>query len=342
MPENITIDDIADAANVSTATVSRILNNKPDVSEATRARVLAIIRELGYTPHVSARSLAAGKGHMIAMLYPFHDPEFSQPELGFFTSAALMARERGFFVNLITDLFDENGLLNASRSAQMDGIILTQVHMQDWRVNLLRESGHPFVMIGRDENNEGLNFVDLDSEASILLAFRYLVELGHRHIGFINFPLEPRLDRCGQYGPSVRSEQGFERARREYPIVSVVTHAQPSIEALYQGTVELVHALPSLTAIVTRHAAAAVGILRALHDLGKQVPGDCSVIGIMPDAVADLLTPPLTTIHFPAIKLGREAARILIHQLESKRPLPAEQILIAPELMERGSTQRLN
>jgi DNA-binding LacI/PurR family transcriptional regulator len=337
MTRSITISDVARAANVSVTTVSRILNDKPDVAENTRQRVLQVIDQLGYAPHAQAQSLAAGKGRMIAVMYPPGDTEFSQPELGFFTSAAQAAREHGFFVNLITDLFTESGLLNVYRGAQMDGVILTQIHMEDWRVDLLRNHNYPFVMIGRSAANEGLSYIDLDSEEAIFLAFQHLVELGHRQIAFINFPTATRTNGSHDYGPTVRSRNGFERACQEYGLESLYRIADPSFDALYSVTTDLVAERPGLTAIVTRHGAPVVGTFRALRDLDKRIPDDFSVVGVVTDYLANVLIPSLTAINFPAHELGYQAAQILIGQLTTRLREP-NQILLNPELVVREST----
>lgn len=340
MPNQYTIEDVARAASVSVSTVSRILNNKPDVAEATRQRVLRLIDELGYEPHAQARSLAAGKGRMIAILFPPDDGEVSQPELGFFTSAARAARKVGFHINLITDLFTENGLLNVYRTGQMDGIILTQIHMHDWRVEVLRENNYPFVMIGRCADSEGLSFVDIDSEAAILAAYEHLVELGHRKIGFINYRNVAPLNGAEDYGPTVRSLQGFQRACLEYELEPHYRDSDPSIADLHRATMELLDDLPELTAVVSRHGPATVGTIRALHARGRHVPDDCSVVGVIIDSLAEVITPPLTAVSFPAEEMGYEAARILIERLTGQSLHP-EQILIKPHIVARESASRV-
>jgi DNA-binding LacI/PurR family transcriptional regulator len=337
MPNHFTIEDIARAANVSVSTVSRILNNKPDVAESTRQRVLQVIDEVGYEPHAQARSLAAGKGRMIAILFPPGDGQVSQPELGFFTSAAQAARKSGFHINLITDLFTENGLLNVYRTGQMDGIILTQIHMHDWRVQLLRENNYPFVMIGRCADNEGLSFVDIDSEEAILVAYEHLIELGHRRIGFINYRNVAPLNGAEDYGPTIRSLHGFQRACQRYQLEPYHRDADPTIADLYRATMELLDEQPGLTAVVSRHGPATVGAIRALRDRGRQVPGDCSVVGVTIDSLAEIITPPLTAISFPAEEMGYLAARVLIEQLTGTSLQP-EQILLKPNIIVREST----
>ncbi|MBK8021797.1 MAG: LacI family DNA-binding transcriptional regulator [Chloroflexi bacterium] len=182
-----TIADVAKRAGVSISTVSRILNGKQDVAAATRERVKQVIDELGYTPHAQARSLRAGKTHSIAMVFPQKNPAttpFNPLDLEFMVGSATAAGERSFFFNLVTAHLNKRALLEMVRSAQVDGAILMQIHVQDWRVELLREKGFPFVMIGHAAENTGISFVDLDFEMAAQVAFEHLIGLGHRQIAF--------------------------------------------------------------------------------------------------------------------------------------------------------------
>src|SRR5215213_8702738 len=182
-----TIADVAKAAGVSVPTVSRILNNKEYVAEETRQRVHEAIRTLGYAPHSQARRLRGGASMTLALHHPIESPhELSTViETSYFTGAAEAASEKEYFINFLVSQLTSDSLLNMYRSSQVDGIILLQVRLDDWRINLLRENNYPFVMIGRCADLEDLSFIDLDFETTMLSAFEYLVELGHREIGLL-------------------------------------------------------------------------------------------------------------------------------------------------------------
>ncbi|MCC6456643.1 MAG: LacI family DNA-binding transcriptional regulator, partial [Caldilineaceae bacterium] len=124
MNKNTTITDVARIAGVSITTVSRILNNKPDVAPETRRRVLDAIAQLDYTPHAQAKNLAAGKSRSLAVHYPSDSMGFSELEFEFFVGASTVATKRGFLFNLFTNVMSENTLLNLYRSNQIDGMIL--------------------------------------------------------------------------------------------------------------------------------------------------------------------------------------------------------------------------
>ncbi len=329
-----TIVDVARAAGISVSTVSRILNNKPDVAESTRRRVLQVIEELGYTPDARAQGLAAGKSRTIGLLYPIENLGLTNLELDFFVGAATAAGEADFFFNLITQPVTRNRLLNLYRSAQIDGVILMQINVQDWRVDLLREHGYPFVMIGHCADNTGLSYIDLDFESAIIKAFEHLLELGHSEIAFLAHP--PVWHEQG-FGPAVRSLLGFRRACETYGLNAPYRKVNLKVQSAYRATLELLDAHPDLTAFVAVDGGTAMGTLRALQQSGRRVPDDISVLAVTTEKVAQLITPPLTNIDFPTGTMGQRAAEMLIKKLRGESTAP-EQIVLEARLIIREST----
>ncbi len=333
----ITIDDVARESGVSVSTVSRILNNKPDVSETTRRRVQAVIEKLGYVPNLQAQGLAAGRSRMISLLFPMEHAQFTQLELDFFVGAAAAAGKRGYFLNLYTEPMDDAGLLNLYRSGQIDGTILMQIRIDDWRPALLREYRHAFVMIGRCDDNQDFSFIDLDFEAGIALAAAHLIELGRQQIGFIARPPEMR---AAKLGPAVRMLDGYLKTCRQRELVALYREADMSVEAVYSAANSLLDEQPDLNALITVSGSAAVGAIRAVNERGRRVPEDVSIVSLASNRIATLITPPLTAINFPTDKMGYEAARMLINALEHPER-KTEQILLAPKLIIRESSAPL-
>ena len=206
----MTIVDIAKASGVSTATISRILNNKPDVAEETRRRVLQLIEDQGFTPQLAWQQLRSGKSHFIALHYP---QDFNPPSQSIITSAAMSCEDAGYSLNLIVNSLNDNELLSIFRSGQADGIILMEILTHDRRVQLLQEHNLPFVMIGRCADNTGLSYVDIDIEKGVADAIQYLTALGHRQIGFITSA--PVL-REKEYGYATWALQGYEKACQQF------------------------------------------------------------------------------------------------------------------------------
>lgn len=327
----LTIVDIAKASGVSITTVSRILNNKPEVAQETRQRVLQSIEEYGFTPQVAWQQLRSGKSHLIALHYP---QNFNPPEQNIITSAAMSCEDAGYSLNLIVSSLSDNELLSIFRSGQADGIILMEILTHDRRVKLLQEHDLPFVMIGRCANNTNLSYVDIDIGKGVAEAIQYLHALGHREIGFILFaPVVQEKE----YGYATWALQGYEKTCQQFGL----PHLWRTVDLKNEDTESVLsHMLadhPNITAIVIPQEIGVPGILKAIRVKGLRVPEDLSIIGMFNDRMSELLTPPLSTISFPAHDLGYLATRILIEQMAGEMASP-HQLLLRPELIIRRST----
>ncbi|MEL7233662.1 MAG: LacI family DNA-binding transcriptional regulator, partial [Chloroflexota bacterium] len=287
MPNSkVKIDDVARAAKVSVSTVSRILNNRPDVAEKTRARVLRVIDELGYAPNTQAQSLAAGQARTIALLFPMPHARSTQLELDFFVSASHAASSQGYNFNLLVNEITPESLLNLYSKAQVAGVILMQIALSDWRVDLLQKNNLPFVMIGRCADNTGLSYVDYDFEGGIRTAFDYLIAQGHENIGFLTRPHESYERGLGS---AVRLKDGYTAVCDAMQLASIYREAETQMDAVYHATDDMLTAHPDLSAIVTVNGMTAPAVIRAARTHGKQVPGDLSVVAIGTNSIAEII-----------------------------------------------------
>ncbi|NJN43707.1 MAG: LacI family transcriptional regulator [Anaerolineae bacterium] len=333
----VTIFDVAQAAGVSVSTVSRILNEKPDVSEKTRQHVLNIINELGFVPHAQARRLATRESQTIALLDPINrkgERAIDQLHLDFMIGAATAAGEQNYFFNVIATPITERNLLDLYRQVHVDGVILMEIYQDDWRVNLLRDKNHPFVMIGRCADNTGLSFIELDIEASTHLAVEHLVALGHQKIGFITYPT-PMREKL--YGPAMRSWSGYHAALEKHNLTPYVREINFTIPEMAEATSSLLDEESGLTAIFSLTDAPINGALSVLKERGYSLPQEFSIVGLAIDRIAEIMAPKLTAIRFPSYQMGYQAASMLIEKLQND-PLKEEQILLVPELIERETT----
>lgn len=336
-PKVVTIVDVASAARVSVSTVSRILNGKPDVAADTRAHVLDVIRELGFQPHAQARRLAGGKGRTLAVLYPLDRPDedpINQLQLDFALGAAAAAGEANYFCNLLTTALTRESLLNLYRGAHIDGLVLMEVHHGDWRVDLLRDEGLPFTMIGRSGDERGADFVDLDVRAAVERMFDHLVELGHRHVGFLTYARHLR-DRG--LGPALEAWSGYERSLERHDLAPNAREVAFTVAEMTEAAHRLIDDDGRLSAIVSLTDASTGAVVQALSERGLAVPADVSVIGLATDRMAEVLVPPLTAIRFPAYDMGYRAATALIRRL-GRSDGPVEHSLLPPELVVRSTT----
>ena len=334
MKKNATIRDVARTANVSVATVSRILNNKPDVSEETRQKVLAVINELDYARSMQWKQITSGKTRVITLHYPYKLAISNQVSLHFITGVTTACEEHGYSLHLVTQSLDENSLLDFYRTNQSDGVILMEIRMDDWRVKLLRQQNLPFVMIGRCENNDGVNFVDFDFESAVTVAVDHLIDLGHQNIAFISIITDSEQN---HYGPSVRALEGYEKVCTRYNIPRHYCEAENGFENVKLATLNLMRRHPEITAVFTIFDTAVAGIYSAIQSLGLSIPNDFSFVGLGDEHGTELTSPSLTVLHFPASSMGYDAATILINELE-KATKSVKQILVSPKLIIRSST----
>jgi DNA-binding LacI/PurR family transcriptional regulator len=329
--KKMTIVDIAKASGVSTATVSRILNNKPDVADETRQRVLQLMDEQRFTPQLAWQQLRSGKSHFIALHYP---QDFNPPEQNIITSAAMSCEDAGYSLNLIVNSLNDNELLSIFRSGQADGIILMEILTHDRRVQLLQEHNLPFVMIGRCADNTGLSYVDIDIEKGVADAIQYLHALGHREIGFIT--LAPVLQEK-EYGYATWALHGYQKACQQFGLPILWRTVNLKDDNTASVVLNLLKDHPGMTAIVVPQEIGVPGILKAVQLKGLHVPEELSIIGLFNDLMSELITPPLSTISFPAHDMGYQAARILIGHMTGELAGP-QQVLLRPELNIRQST----
>jgi DNA-binding LacI/PurR family transcriptional regulator len=321
-----TMADIAERAGVALSTVSYVLSGKRSVSEETKQRVYRAIADLDYQPHALARGLASKRTRTIGLLFPALAKGHSEMRLEFVARAAEVAAEHGYAFLLWTAPDDDLEILQLTQQGRVDGLILMEIKLHDSRVEMLRARNYPFTMIGHCENNEGISFVDLDFEHAIATAVAHLAGQGHRRITLFNY--SAALHEAG-YGPSVRSLKGFEQALAVHGIEGIVVTSEPSFQGGYDITQALLAQHPELSAAIVTQETALAGMMRALHDAGLGIPDDFSLVTLLSARQAEIMTPALTAIDFPAAEMGRIGAEMLIGQLEGHVDRPIQRLLRA-------------
>ena len=204
--KRITIADVAKRAGVSISTVSYALSSKRPIEEETRQKIHQAIRDLGYHPNQSAKRLASkDKTRNIGFVLPLQGSEMTGLEIKFISGAAKAINEADYTFILLahTDRNPEN-LLRFARNGVVDGFILMEVLLRDDRVELLKQEGFPFVMVGRIENSTGLNYIDMDINSAIEICCQTFFDRGHRSIAYLHMDDD-------QFGLVVRSNSGISR-----------------------------------------------------------------------------------------------------------------------------------
>jgi DNA-binding LacI/PurR family transcriptional regulator len=328
----VTIRDVANHAGVSHQTVSRVINESERVSPETRARVEAAIDELGYRPNAMARSMARGRSGVLACISPnltdytfasmIEGAEQEARKLGYFLLSASAPDEETFAA-----LVDE--LVTSRRS---EGMIIFNPY-QDGRFHHL-PSKHPLVFAGARPRSEATTSVALDDESVARLATQHLINLGHRKIGCITGPMS---EDCSQ-DRSIGYQSTLENAGIEVNPTFTI-EGDWSARSGYDALMHLAQEGQIPDAIFAQNDQMAVGVLRAAHDLGMQVPNQLSVIGIDDIPLAAYFEPPLTTFKQDFLRLGKEAVRLLIGSIENP-DFPQQHLRLPAQLIQRQSTTR--
>jgi LacI family transcriptional regulator len=343
---SVTIYDVAAKAGVSIKTVSRVMNNEPNVRPAMRDRVLAAAGALGYSPNLSARSLAGSRSFVIAV---FVDAALtidhwrsergadylSRIQLG----ATLQCREAGY--HLLVELIDHEGPRVRQEVAALlaalkpDGVILTPPSSDNAVVlELLDKAGTPYVRVG-PERAEGLGpRVHMDDVAAAREMTQHLAKLGHGRIGFIIG--EPR------YGASQARRDGYLEAMKGLGLPVADGWVRQG-DFTFQSGLDQAKALLALpdrpTAIFASNDDMALGCMAAIAEAGLMTPGDISVAGFDDSPSARFSRPQLTTVRQPVAEMASVAAKLLIGQARSgaaaERPVDE---LLPFELIHRAST----
>lgn len=327
-----TIRDVARLANVGIATVSRVLNGSPAVSEATRQKVLAAIEDLDYTPNPIARRLSLGRTLTIAVVVPF------------FTRPSFVERLRGVEQTLANSEYDlvlynvesitqrDIYFKTLPRRERVDGLLIISLSPDDDQVKRFLDSEVPTVLV--DAYHPLLSRAIIDDVSGGYLATQRLIELGHRKIAYLSDYLENPFN----FVSSRYRYEGYRRALKEAQIPFRPEYHQQG----EHGRLEAYHMAKQLltlpdrpTAIFAASDTQAIGVLEAAQELGLNIPQDLSIIGYDDIEVAEYLN--LTTIRQPLFDSGMAGVNILLNALETPQEEPQE-VCLPISIVERQTT----
>jgi DNA-binding LacI/PurR family transcriptional regulator len=310
-----TMQQVADRAGVSIATVSFVVNGNKRVAEDTRARVRAAMRELGYRNNVVARALASRRTRILALLFPVLEHRLGQTAMQFFTNAASRASELGYHLVLWPAATTADDVEELISGGLADGVVVMEVTMHDPRIERLVDLDVPFVSIGRTADPSEISFVDIDFERTVEDALDHLAGLGHRRIGLVVEDLDGTA--MEDYGPKVRSEAAFRASVVRRGLTGTVVAAGASAEGGRKAARELLDRDAGVTAAIIMKDDSNFGLVSGLTAAGRRVPEDVSVIAIVSSDGAGAATEPvLTTLNAPGPALGRLAVESLVDRLE--------------------------
>ena len=333
----VKITDVARQAGVSPSTVSYALSGKRPISEETRQRVEAAIRELGYRPHAGARALASSRSNVLALVVPLRTGIHVPVVMQFAVSVVTTARRYDHDVLLLTQEEGEEGLRRVADTALVDALIVMDVQLHDPRLPLLRSLERPSVMIGFPADAEGLTCIDLDFMAAGEACVEHLARLGHRVVALVGSPPEVYVR---QTAFAQRVVQGFTAAADRSGLSSSVHPCEASPSAARQVAERLLREQPALTGVVVHNEPVLEPLIDAFQQLGLRVPGDLSVTAICPDELAESVRVPVTSVALPSAEVGERAVRLLMKKLGGTAVPDAT--LLPPRMTERASTAPRN
>ena len=315
-----TIDDVAEAAGVAIKTVSRVLNNEPNVRDETRARVQAVVKALNYHPSLSARSLAGRRSYLIGLVY---DNPSANYVVDVQHGAMTRCRQQRFqlFAHQCATRGDElpREVVGLVDQTHVDGLVITPPLSESAALmKALDRRGVPFVRIAPNEIRHPSPYVDMDDEGAAREMTEYLIGLGHTRIGFI-------IGHPEHYA-SGRRLQGYKAALRAHRLPYQPEYVKQGYFVFDSGMEsgrQLLMLPQRPTAIFASNDDMAAGVVMAAHEMGIAVPSQLSIAGFDDTHVARTIWPRLTTVHQPTYDLAYAATGLLLQMLNSgKTPAP--------------------
>lgn len=331
--EKLTIKKIAELAGVSKATVSRVLNDYPHISDELRARVMKVVNETGYRRNQIARTLASSQSNMMGLVIPsgaqavFTDPYFPTLTQGITHTAKDNGQTLALFL-CESEAEGEETIANILTNGLLDGIIVTADYKEYAFEDQLCQGNVPFVFIGRPKNAEGAPFIDTDNIAGGRIATQYLLDKGYQRIAIIGSDKNTSGDdRYRGYA------QALEACGRTLD-TRLIASGDYSLESGAAAMADLLPAQPDAVFVVSDTMA--VGALRTLRQHGLSVPDDVAVVGYDDLPPARQADPQLTTVRQPITEIGQIAVETLL-QIIHNPPRPPRQLSLPVELIVRAS-----
>lgn len=334
-----TIKQVAEASGVSTQTVSRVINNRPDVADDTRKRVKNVIKEIGYQPSAIARSLIRNRSYTLGVLTAGLKYIGPNRTLNGITN---MAEQAGYSL-LLKELPHYNAndirpIINEFISRHVDGIIWAAPEIGDnreWVENFSNDLNIPFVFLTMAPR-EGLSIISVDNYYGGQLAMRHLVKNGYSHIAHISGPMEwwEAQERFKAW-KDIAHESGQNASERCW------SEGNWSSASGRKTAEDLLSKYPEMDAIFVANDQMALGALSVINSRGLQVPDDIAIVGFDNIAESEYFWPSLTTIQHDNIQVGTLAVKEIIriiNAVEADEDLECQVTMLKPELLVRKSS----
>jgi len=332
---DLTLEDVAKQAGVSRSTVSRVVNDHPNVSEDVRKRVLNVIQKTGYRPHAAARTLASQHSWTIGLVLPHSVSDFfTDPYYAHLTKGIAQACNQHNFtlaLFLVSTKDDEEKIFpRVSRKGLLDGVLVQSGHHGDQQIiGDLIDANMPLVVVGRPFRSDNVNYIDVDNVTASYVAVNHLIRLGYQRIGTITGPENSTvgIDRKAGYLKAL-TEHGYSIDR------TLITEGDFTEAGGYSAMKRLLPARPD--AVFAASDVMVLGAIRAVREDDLRVPEDIAFVGFDDIPASAMAEPPLTTVRQSASAMGSIAVETLIDIIDHPRSEP-RCIVVATELVIRSS-----
>jgi LacI family transcriptional regulator len=327
---------LSEHVGLTDGTVSRALNDYPDIAEKTRERVKAAARELGYQPNHNARRLATGAAECVAYVMPARTSHASDPflaELLNGLSRAMLKRGWDLTITAAGSIDDEIQQIKRLAAAnRVNGFVVSRTLADDPRIDTLLELGVPFISHGRTRNANDYAWFDVDNRAAFRTAFEHLYELGHRKIGFIGGPAEYNFAQKRHAGYLDGLRAAGLPVQNQWLVESPLT-----LDGGETAMTALLDSAQPPTAVLCVTDMVAIGAMAALRKRALRAGRDIAIVGYDGIAVGDYTSPTLTTMTQPLIEAGETLGSMLLNVVDGDDPR-AHQVLVDARLVQRESS----
>ncbi|MBS4191653.1 catabolite control protein A [Bacillus sp. FJAT-49705] len=331
---NVTIYDVAREANVSMATVSRVVNGNPNVKPATRKKVSEVIERLGYRPNAVARGLASKKTTTVGVIIPDISNIFFAELARGIEDIATMYKYNIILSNSDQNLDKELHLLNTMLGKQVDGIVFMGGNITPELVEEFEKSPVPIVLAGSIEESETIPSVNINYEQATYDAVTSFIKNGHKEVAIVLGPLHEPIN-------SVKKLEGYKRALADEGIFyneGLVAEGDYTYDSGIEAFEKLLEADKKPTAIFSASDEMALGIVHGAEDKGFNIPEDFEVISSDNTRLSLMVRPQLTTIVQPLYDIGAVAMRLLTKYMNKEEV--RDHIVVLPHRIEQRSSTK--
>jgi LacI family transcriptional regulator len=330
---NVTIYDVAREANVSMATVSRVVNGNPNVKPSTRKKVLEAIERLGYRPNAVARGLASKKTTTVGVIIPDISSIFFAELARGIEDIATMYKYNIILSNSDQNKEKELHLLNTMLAKQVDGILFMGGNITEEHVNEFQKSPVPIVLAATIEPNNTIPSVNIDYEQASFEAVTYLVEKGNKRVAYVTGPTDDPINQ--------KKLAGYRRALETHGIAydeELVIEGDNSYDSGIEAYEKIAELAKKPTAVFAGTDEMALGIIHSAQDHGVRIPDQLEVVGFDNTRLATMVRPRLTTVVQPMYDIGAVAMRLLTKYMNKENV--ENHIVVLPHRIEyRDSTK---